>query len=316
MMNGYNFTERVRKVLAMAREEAVALHHPYVGTEHILLGILREGEGVALTALENLDVDPDALARIDARCREARPQRRDDRARISRIRRAPRRCSRSPWRTAREMNHAYVGTEHLLLGLLREQKGVAAQVLSQAGVTVENASAEILNILGTELPAHTVRTNAWGSNITATVSTQGLGPQYAERLRSVIAAANDVAARRSSRQVTAAHAVIALLEHGEGMANAALDSLSLKRADALSALDQLAPAGTDPIGPEDVLNRSEDLAHVLRALGAPTRPGGFVFGTQHLLLLVLQTSPEVAAVFEAQNIPYHAVRDAVTRMSG
>src|SRR5690242_5176065 len=56
-MNGYNFTERVRKVLAMAREEAARLHHEYVGTEHILLGLLREGEGVAATVLQNLGVD-------------------------------------------------------------------------------------------------------------------------------------------------------------------------------------------------------------------------------------------------------------------
>ena len=56
-MNGYNFTERVRKVLAMAREEAARLHHEYVGTEHILLGLIREGEGVAAAVLQNLSVD-------------------------------------------------------------------------------------------------------------------------------------------------------------------------------------------------------------------------------------------------------------------
>src|SRR5882724_8460734 len=56
-MNGYNFTERVRKVLTMAREEAARLHHEYVGTEHILLGLIREGEGVAATVLQNLNVE-------------------------------------------------------------------------------------------------------------------------------------------------------------------------------------------------------------------------------------------------------------------
>src|SRR5215212_969923 len=64
-MNGYNFTERVRKVLAMAREEAARLHHEYVGTEHLLLGLLREGEGVASAVLHNLLADPDEVeARI------------------------------------------------------------------------------------------------------------------------------------------------------------------------------------------------------------------------------------------------------------
>ena len=60
-MNGYNFTERVRKVLAMAREEAARLHHEYVGTEHILLGLIREGEGVAAAVLQNLSVDLDEI---------------------------------------------------------------------------------------------------------------------------------------------------------------------------------------------------------------------------------------------------------------
>jgi ATP-dependent Clp protease ATP-binding subunit ClpC len=60
-MNGYNFTERVRKVLAMAREEAARLHHEYVGTEHILLGLIREGEGVAASVLHNLSVDLDEI---------------------------------------------------------------------------------------------------------------------------------------------------------------------------------------------------------------------------------------------------------------
>src|SRR5205085_11929992 len=60
-MNGYNFTERVRKVLAMAREEAARLHHEYVGTEHILLGLIREGEGVGAAVLQNLTVDLDEI---------------------------------------------------------------------------------------------------------------------------------------------------------------------------------------------------------------------------------------------------------------
>src|SRR3954465_3891059 len=62
IMNGYNFTERVRKVLAMAREESARLHHEYVGTEHILLGLLREGEGVGTTVIQNLGVDLDDIA--------------------------------------------------------------------------------------------------------------------------------------------------------------------------------------------------------------------------------------------------------------
>ena len=137
-MNGYSFTERVRKVLAMAREEAAALHHEYVGTEHILLGIVREGEGCALTALENLGVDPGVLRErtLDV----VKPGRKrevvgPDLPYTS----GAAKVLEESMAAAREMNHGYVGTEHLLLGLLREKKGIAALVLRQAGVTVDSA---------------------------------------------------------------------------------------------------------------------------------------------------------------------------------
>jgi len=82
-MNGYNFTERVRKVLAMAREEAARLHHEYVGTEHILLGLIREGEGVAATVLQNLSVELDDIQQKNRRDGQEGQSRSDDRARPS-----------------------------------------------------------------------------------------------------------------------------------------------------------------------------------------------------------------------------------------
>ena len=95
-MNGYNFTERVRKVLAMAREEAARLHHEYVGTEHILLGLIREGEGVAAAVLQNLSVELDEIQqKIEETVKKGKAAA-DDRSRSSRIPRAPRRCSSSP----------------------------------------------------------------------------------------------------------------------------------------------------------------------------------------------------------------------------
>jgi ATP-dependent Clp protease ATP-binding subunit ClpC len=154
MMNGYNFTERVRKVLAMAREEAARLHHEYVGTEHILLGLIREGEGVAATVLQNLNVDLDGLRdRIEATVKPGRPTSHPgpDLPYTSRAKKV----LELALTETRGLGHSYVGTEHLLLGLLAEQKGIAAQILNSAGVKLDPARAEILRILGTELPAST-----------------------------------------------------------------------------------------------------------------------------------------------------------------
>lgn len=149
-MQGYNFTERVRKVLAYAREEAAGLHHEYVGTEHILLGLVREGEGVASTALQNLGVDQDRLRdTIETIVKKGNPGARTgpDLPYTSRAKKV----LELAMKEARELNHSYVGTEHLLLGLIEEQKGIAAQVLVDAGATLDAVRGEVLRILGTEM---------------------------------------------------------------------------------------------------------------------------------------------------------------------
>jgi len=150
-MNGYNFTERVRKVLAMAREEAARLHHEYVGTEHILLGLIREGEGVAATVLQNLNVELDEIQqKIEETVKKGKAASATgpDLPYTSRAKKV----LELAMSEARELAHSYVGTEHLLLGLLREEKGIAAQVLTDAGVNLEAARTETLRILGTEMP--------------------------------------------------------------------------------------------------------------------------------------------------------------------
>ncbi len=149
-MNGYNFTDRVRKVLQMAREEAARLHHEYVGTEHILLGLIREGEGVAAAVLTNLGVDlEDIQQKIEETVKKGKAAAATG-PELPYTSRA-KKVLELAMLEARELSHSYVGTEHLLLGLLREEKGIAAQVLTDAGVTLEQARAETLRLLGSDL---------------------------------------------------------------------------------------------------------------------------------------------------------------------
>ena len=174
-MNAYNFTERVRKVLQLAREEAIGLRHEYVGTEHLLLGLCAEGGGVAGVALGNLGVDLEAVrgklletvkpGRDDGGQADAPGSggilgaiagsmgfARQERHHLPYTSRAKKVLELS-MSEARELNHSYVGTEHLLLGLMREEKGIGAQVLSSTGITVSGVRQEILRLLRTELPA-------------------------------------------------------------------------------------------------------------------------------------------------------------------
>jgi ATP-dependent Clp protease ATP-binding subunit ClpA len=145
-MSGYNFTDRVRTVLQMAREEAARLHHEYVGTEHILLGLAREGEGVAAAVLTNLGADLDDIRRtIEKAVKEGEPSTAagPDLPYTSKAKRV----LEFAMKEARDMNHSFVGTEHLLLGLMGEGQGIGAQVLAEFGVSLKQARAETLRLL-------------------------------------------------------------------------------------------------------------------------------------------------------------------------
>ena len=145
-MNGYNFTERVRRVLTMARDEAPRLHHEYIGTEHILLGLLREEEGIAAAVFKNLKIDVvDVGGKIEETVNIGRstPDNRD----LPYTSRAKKVLELAVL-SARDLKHNYVGTEHLLLGLLREENGIAAQILNYYGLTLEAVRDEVQRLLG------------------------------------------------------------------------------------------------------------------------------------------------------------------------
>jgi hypothetical protein len=148
-MNGYNFTDRVRRVLQMAREEAARLRHEYVGTEHLLLGIIRDGDGAAATVLKNLHIHLDQTRRhIEQTVKRGKAARTVNRDLPYTLR--AKKVLEFAMSEARELHHSYVGTEHLLLGLLREEQGIAAQALFDASLTLESTRKEVLRFLGSD----------------------------------------------------------------------------------------------------------------------------------------------------------------------
>src|SRR5438874_7598813 len=134
------FTVRARKVLTLAQEEAQRLQHNYIGTEHLLLGLVREGEGLAAKVLTALDVDLDM-----ARDRVEGIIGRGKRVVPGEIRLTPRakKVIELAVDEARRLNHHYIGTEHLLLGLVGEGDGIAAGVLESQGVNLEKARTQV-----------------------------------------------------------------------------------------------------------------------------------------------------------------------------
>jgi orotate phosphoribosyltransferase len=159
IVNGFNFTFRVRNVLAMAREESTRLRHEYVGTEHILLGLLREPEGAAATVLRAHSVDREAVKHTIDRTVKTGTAARSLGRDIPYTSRA-RKVIELSMQQSRELGDSYIGTEHLLLGLLAERDGLGAQVLRDAGLTLEAARSEVHALNGEELDSEHHRPDA------------------------------------------------------------------------------------------------------------------------------------------------------------
>ncbi|HHY71824.1 MAG TPA: ATP-dependent Clp protease ATP-binding subunit [Bacillus bacterium] len=143
MMFG-RFTERAQKVLALAQEEAVRLGHSNIGTEHILLGLIREGEGIAAKALIALNLGPEKIQEEV----EGLIGRGDEVSQTIHYTPRAKKVIELSMDEARKLGHSYVGTEHILLGLIREGEGVAARVLNNLGVSLNKARQQVLQLLG------------------------------------------------------------------------------------------------------------------------------------------------------------------------
>jgi hypothetical protein len=140
----HRFTERARRVLTLAQDEAMRFNHNYISTEHLLLGLIREQDGVAARVLENMNVD---LAKVRTAVEFIIG--RDDRPVVGEVGLTPRAKGAIELAIdeARRLGHNYIGTEHLLLGLVREGEGIAAGVLESLGVNLDRARAEVLRTL-------------------------------------------------------------------------------------------------------------------------------------------------------------------------
>src|SRR4051812_28216578 len=140
------FTDRARKVMQLANQEAQRFNHEYIGTEHILLGLVKEGSGVAANVLKNLDIDLRKIRlEVETMVQSGPPcyvgGKLPHTPKVKQV-------ISHAIDEARKLNHNYVGTEHVLLGLLREDEGVAAQVLMNLGLKLEDVREEVMCLLG------------------------------------------------------------------------------------------------------------------------------------------------------------------------
>ena len=141
------FTDRARKVMAIANQEVQRFNHEYIGTEHILLGLIKESSGTGATVLKNLGVDIEKMLLEMEQLLKLKG--RPNTVTMDKLPPTPlaKKVIEYTIEEARNLNHDYIGTEHLLLGLLRESEGIAAQVLVNLGLSIERVRMEILKLL-------------------------------------------------------------------------------------------------------------------------------------------------------------------------
>jgi len=169
------FTDRARKVMQLANQEAQRFNHEYIGTEHVLLGLIKEGSGVAANVLKNLDIDLRKIRMEVEKLVQSGP----DMVTMGKLPQTPRakKVIEYSMEEARNLNHNYVGTEHILLGLLREQEGVAAQVLMNLGLKLEDVREEVLNLLGHGMESEGGERGGVAGRATAGATAQGETPK-------------------------------------------------------------------------------------------------------------------------------------------
>jgi ATP-dependent Clp protease ATP-binding subunit ClpA len=201
------FTARAKKVLTLAQEEAERAHHSYIGTEHLLLGLMREGDGLAAQVLKSLGVEiapvRQAIESVLARDVKIVVQQIIPTSRVKKV-------IEIAFETAREMGHGFVGTEHLLLGLLIEGEGIAAHVLNDLGVTLHKVRPEVERLLG-EVGEEETSPDPTGATAGARESAPE-GGLLSPRLAELIRQAHEEAAARGAPVVDLEHLLRALTD--------------------------------------------------------------------------------------------------------
>jgi ATP-dependent Clp protease ATP-binding subunit ClpC len=245
-MNGYNFTERVRQVLRRARDVSQDMHHEYVGTEHLVIAVALETEGPASSVLESLGARRDDIVeRVHATIKPGSAERRvgPDLPYTSRAKKV----LELSMAEARLLRHDYVGTEHLLLGILAEEKGIGAQVLNSVGVTLDRARAETLALVGSP-GAATAPAEAVAAPAAAIGYARSRGPygvalvdDFTGRARDALRAAYTEAHGRDHGAVELSHILLALASRDDGMAVVVLDQVVGSRKRVVEALVERLP---------------------------------------------------------------------------
>ena len=306
------FTERARKVLSLAQEEAQRFQHNYIGTEHLLLGLVREGDGVAARVLESMGVE---LYKVRQSVEFIIG--RGDRIVLGEIGLTPRakKVIELAVDEARRLNHHYIGTEHLLLGLVREGEGIAAGVLESFGIHLERVRRSTLAMLGQSGKASGDETEAEVASESGepeTLAEAGPSPldfpppmpsslsggepfgRFTERARRVLSLAQEEAQRFQHNYIGTEHILLGLVREGEGVAAKVLSNMGVELDRVRSAVEYIIGRGDRIVlGEIGLTPRAKQVLEL--AFDEARRLNHHYIGTEHLLLGLIREGQGIAA---------------------
>jgi ATP-dependent Clp protease ATP-binding subunit ClpA len=332
------FTERARRVLRLAQEEAQRFQHNYIGTEHLLLGLVREDEGVAAKVLHDLGVD---LQKVRSSIEDIIG--RGDRIVLGEIGLTPRakQVIELSVDEARRMNHHYIGTEHLLLGLIREGEGIAVGVLESLGVNLEQARRQTLVVLsgggqgGVQEPRQeeTEEVEIPDQDKDRAINLESVQDEddrppgstrgqmdrfnkFSVRARRVMESAQQEAEHFHHPYIGTEHVLLGLVRENKGIAAQVLLNLGVEADNVRSAVESIIGGGSSIVlGVVGLTPRAKRVIEL--SVDEARRLNHHYIGTEHLLLGLVHEGEGIAAgVLKSQGVTLEKARRQTVRLLG
>jgi ATP-dependent Clp protease ATP-binding subunit ClpA len=299
--------------MALANQEAQRLNHEYIGTEHILLGLVKEGSGVGATVLKNLDIDIKKLRLEVGKLVKSGP----DMVVMGKLPQSPRakKVIEYAIEESRCLHHDYIGTEHILLGLLRDSEGIAAQVLMNLGLKLEDVRQEVLNLLGAGAAASGMKMgpivgrkpkskmlslDSPGRDLTQLPADTELNrknkiDRFTDRARKVMALANQEAQRFNHEYIGTEHILLGLVKEGSGVGATILKNLDVDIKKLRLEVERLIKRGPDMVTMGKLPQTPRAKKVIQYAIEEACLLKRDCVGTEHILLGLLRDSEGIAA---------------------
>ena len=303
------FTERSRRVILLGQEEAGKMNSGHVGTEHLLLGLVRENEGIAAQVLVKMGV---SLAKVRAEIEGELQVGGDPTFGEPKLTRKAKRVLELAADEARRMKHNYIGTEHMLLALLREKDGLAATILRRLGMNLEKARAQVMEYLGLDDKPELASSNPFGGARPQIAGSMNWA-SYAGRARRAILLAQEEAKRTQSSHVGSEHLLVGLLLGGDGVAARALRHLGVE----LEIVRPIVESKNDPSLVSDPKLTPEAKRILGFAVVEAKRFRRDTVGTEHLLLALMnEENGTGATILRELGVDLHEARTTVFDFAG